>query len=321
MTTSTTIVPGPRPTLRRATGLLVASVALVGLTGAPAAGAVPPDPAPGQVPGVAWTLVGPDQGSGTEVFYRAATDRLVLLGDARIVDLGGVLTSGPAGIGVLTSTGGFLEKQVVARGADGAVWSRRASGDADAWGPWSSLGGRAVGAPTVSCVQEPAALPRIYVRGTDDALWRLHDDRWTRLGGRLSSAPSALPATHGACPTREAVLALGTDGAVWEWSGGSWHAVGGRSASAPAVLERSAGQTDAFVRGLDNALWANTRTAGASGWQGWRRIGGVLSGPPTATDFPTEPAIRGVFALGGDGELWEGSNVVGTPTWNWSRRT
>jgi hypothetical protein len=307
---------------RAFSALLIASIAVIGLSGGPAAGAELPDPEPGQVPGVAWSGVsGGEQPGGTEKFYRATNDRLVLLADARLVDLGGVLTSGPSGLGHLVSTGGFLEKQVVARGTDGAVWSRRASGDPDAWGSWASLGGRAIGAPSISCVQEPLRMPRVYVRGTDNALWRSYDQRWTRLGGRLTSAPSALPATLGDCASHEAVVALGTDGGIWEWTGGRWHALGGRSASAPAVLERADGRTDAFVRGLDNALWSNSRAPGASDWDGWYRIGGILSGPPAATVFPTEPETRGVYALGADGQLWEGSNVVGTSIWGWSRIT
>jgi hypothetical protein len=63
----------------------------------------------------------------------------------------------------------------------------------------------------------------------------------------------------------------------------------------------------------------NTRGPAATTWQGWRRVGGVLTSAPTAGVFPFSPLTRTVLALGGDGNLWRGRNVVGTGTWAWTQ--
>jgi hypothetical protein len=140
------------------------------------------------------------------------------------------------------------------------------------------------------------------------------------VGGKLASDPGALPAVAGACPSREDVFALGTDFAVWEWAAGAWHKIGGKSAAAPAAAQLlPGGETDLFVRGTDNALWMNTRAAGATAWAGWRRAGGILTSAPVATFFPVSPATRVVVVLGADGNLWQGRNPVGSATWTWTQ--
>jgi hypothetical protein len=104
---------------------------------------------------------------------------------------------------------------------------------------------------------------------------------------------------------------------VWEFAGGAFQRVGGRSPSAPAAVELRSGQTDLFVRGADGALWMNSRAAIATPWAGWRRVGGRITSPPVATVFPASPPTRTIFALGADGDLWRGRNVVATATWAW----
>lgn len=308
-------------------GAALASLALV-LGGTVTAGAdaataaTTPRPAPGQVAGAesrGGGVVSPSLG----VFYQQVNHRLVeFAGTAPGVDLGGVLTSGPAAIERQGPTE-FETEAVFARGADHAIWSRLFSAGQGIWLPWASLGGRALGAPTVSCVGQAQQSPPliVYVRGEDGALWRRQlGSGWTRVGGALASDPGALPAVAGVCPNREDVFALGTDFAVWERVAGAWHRIGGRSSVAPtAVQVLPGGETDLFVRGTDNALWMNTRAPGATGWVGWHRVGGVLSSAPVATIFPASPRTRVVLALGSDGNLWQGRNLIGSPTWTWTQ--
>ena len=233
------------------------------------------------------------------------------------------MTSGPSAIERQGPTE-FETEAVFARGTDHAVWSRMFSAGQGIWLPWVSLGGNALGAPAVSCTGQPQTSPPliVYVRGADGALWRRQGSGgWASAGGRLVSDPGALPAVAGACPGRQDVFALGTDRAVWERVAGAWHRIGGASSVAPAAVQVTpGGVTYLFARGTDAALWVNTRTSDAAGWAGWVRAGGVLTSAPAATIFPTtSPGTRVVLALGSDGNLWQGSSVIGTTTWTWTQ--
>jgi uncharacterized protein YkwD len=282
--------------------------------------ATSPQPAPGQVPGVGTTAFG-----HIKVFYQQANHRLTLLdgtasGWGAPLDLGGVLTSGPAAITIgsqSAATWAFV------RGTNNAVWYRMFSDARGTWGPWTSLGGGALGAPATSCVGNvltSRVAPVVWVRGTDGALWRRPlGGAWHRLGGALTSDPGALAALAGSCPASEDVFALGTDRAVWEFSGGVWRNLGGRSTVAPTAVRLPSGETDLFVRGTNNALYMNTRAPRAATWGGWHQIGGILTSAPVATIFASSPQTRAVFARGSDGNLWRGRNAVGSTAWSWTK--
>jgi hypothetical protein len=304
-----------------------AAVLCGGLLASPAAAATVPRPAAGFVPGMS-TAAGGAVADQIHAYYQQANHNLVTKqrtassGWGALRNLGGALTSGPVAITLGTGTE-FNDTWVFARGTDQAVWFRRFAEGSGTWGPWSSLGGRAVGAPGVTCEAGPTASPVVFVRGTDNQLWErgLGGGGWVPLGGRLASPPASLPTVGTACPlVRDLnVFALGTDHAVWEWTAMSsrWQRVGGRSDAAPAALWSPVAGTDLFVRGTDNALWMNT--SGGTTWQGWHRVGGVLTSAPTAGVFPFSPLTRSVLALGGDGNLWQGRNAVGTSTWVWTQ--
>ena len=233
-----------------------------------------------------------------------------------------MLTSGPAAITIGSE---FAVTWAFARGADNAVWYRTFSDGRGTWGPWTSLGGRALGAPATSCVGDfvtSVVAPIVWVRGGDGALWRRPlGGAWQRLGGALASDPGALPALAGGCPSSEDVFALGTDRAVWEFSGHVWRRVGGKSTVAPTAVQLPSGETDLFVRGTNNTLYMNARAPGGTTWAGWHQTGGILhSSAPVATVFPSSPETRAVFALGADdGNLWRGQNPVGSTTWIWTQ--
>ena len=309
-------------TIRALTSAWVAAVLLVVPFAGTARSATSPRPAPGQVPGAASygdeAIV-----QQLDYFYQAANHHLTFKnGDTSGtpgVDLGGILTSGPSG--VATEHNAFLNERIYARGRDGAIWFRQV--DYPGFGPWTSIGGQALGAPSATCRRDASETRVIYVRGLDRALWRApHGGRWMRIGGTLASAPSATPASAFlGCPSRENVFALGTDGAVWEWAGTAWHRVGGRSTVAPAAIELFTGETSLFVRGTDDALWMSKRDPGMSTWGAWQRIGGVLTSSPVVTFTQTGssespgPGTRHVFALGADGNLWSIDNQGDGSSW------
>jgi hypothetical protein len=305
---------------RLAALVLVTATVLVGSAGV--AAATTPKPALGSVPGFAPPVH--DEGSG--VFYRGANNRLIQrpYTDGVIVgpqDLGGVLTSGPAAI---TIGAEYAPTWAFVRGTDAAIWYRRFSRsiDLDEWGPWQRAGGRALGAPSVSCVGNAGAQPILYVRGLDKALWRRAlDSDWQRIGGVLAADPGALTAPRASCPGGEDVFVMGTDRQVWEWTGGkAFHRVGGLTNLAPAALLLPTGEVDLFVRGVgaDRALWTNRRATPGGTWTGWRRVGGIITSPPFAAMDPVAgDPTRVVYALGADGDLWVGFNALKTTAWRW----
>jgi hypothetical protein len=302
-------------------GATVATVAMLLLLGPLAAGssaATTPPPAPGQVPGLA-SIGGGAVMSNLDVFYQQVNRQLIVVRGTTKTNLGGVLASGPAGIA--KSPTEFVDETVFVRGTDGAIWYRAYSDGLGEWGPWTRLGGSALGAPSATCVGASTQPELVYVRGRDSALWRTSvGGSWRSLGGVLASDPSAVPAVNGACTTRQDVFALGADHAVWEWTG-AWRRVGGKSTVSPAAVRLANGQTNLFVRGTDAALWMSTRAAGGSTWSAFHRVGGVLTSAPTATVFPVSPQTRAVFALGRDGNLWRGTNPVGSSVWTWTQVT
>jgi len=307
----------PRIPRRRVAATLLAAAALLAtvLTGTAQATTPPPDP--GTTPGVSTTAFG-----GISAFYKAATGQLIhRRGTATAWDaaenLGGRLTGGPTAITIGSE---FAGTWVFVTGTDNRVWYRQFSDGKGEWSDWSTLGGWGAGNPATTCVGDFTAQPIVYVRGKDNALWRRTlTGAWHRLGGVLIAHPSALPAVGGGCPSREDVFVTGTDRGVWEYRSGAFRRVpGGQTQYAPAAVEHPGGRTDLFVRGLDDALWMNTRASVTAAWTGWRRVGGILSSAPAANLFPQSPLTRVVLALGADGDLWQGRNVVGTSTWRWS---
>jgi len=314
----------------RRTGLrggvaLAGAAILAGVLASPASAATLPQPAPGFVPGAS-TLTTAAEDS-IRIFYQQVNHSLTTVyGPAasewgRPQNLGGVLTSGASAITIKGPVEEFSNTWVFVRGTDQAVWYREFSDARGTWGPWTSLGGRAIGAPGVICAGGPASGPAVFVRGTDNALWqRSLTGGWTSRGGRLASPPAGLQAAAGTCPARLDVFALGTDNAVWEFTG-TWHRVGGTSAAAPAAVRLPSGETDLFARGTDNALWMNVRGPGGTAWRGWHRVGGILTSAPAAGIWPFRfaPGSLSIVALGGDGNLWIGHNVIGTRTWDWAQ--
>ena len=308
--------------------LVGAAILAGGVLASPASAATVPQPTAGFVPGVS-TLASATEDS-IRIFYRQLNHSLIMVfGPAasewgRPQNLGGVLTSGPTAITIKGPVEEFANTWVFARGSDQAVWYRQFSDARGTWGPWTSLGGRTIGAPGVICMAT-GRIPLVFVRGADNALWRRAlsgGGGWFRDGGRLASPPAALQEAAGTCPSSGPdVFALGTDHAVWEFDGGVWHRVGGVSTVAPAAVQLPTGETDLFARGTDNALWMNVRAPGATAWRGWHRIGGILTSAPAAGIWPFRlaPPSRSVVALGADGNLWIGRNVIGSATWDWGQ--
>ena len=152
---------------------------------------------------------------------------------------------------------------VLARSSTGALIATDYSGGI--WSGWYSLGGPTSG--TFKAGSDPAAISSgpgrtdIFVRGTDDALWRLEWlgimwGPWTSLGGALTSSPTVASWAS----DRMDVFVRGPGNTIWQktYQTGVWSAwsnlAGGAVASAPAAVSWGTNRIDVFARSTNNSL-------------------------------------------------------------------
>lgn len=125
--------------------------------------------------------------------------------------IGGVLASSPAAVPAENGRC-TVRNDVFALGTDHAVWEHLGNG-------WHRVGGASASAP--AGLRLANGQTEVFVRGTDDALWQSVRapasttwSRWRRIGGLLSSAPTAtvFPAT----PQTRTISVLGGNATLYE---------------------------------------------------------------------------------------------------------
>lgn len=154
---------------------------------------------------------------------------------------------------------------------------------------------------------------RVFVRGTDSALWTRSWNGtswsgWASLGGQLTSGPTAVARPGGIYD----VYARGLDSAYYHkffTPSGGWSAwerlPTGVFTSAPgASYRQGTGEVDVVGVGTDNQLYHGFWAAG-QGWAGWTPLGGGLSGRPSSNS--PAPGILDVFMRGTDHKLYQKS--------------
>lgn len=170
--------------------------------------------------------------------------------------------------------------------------------------PWVSIGGLSTsGADATS---RAATIADVFVRGTDNALWRDFWNGtswagWAPYGGSLASGPGAVSWDA----NRIDIFARGTDNQLWHkwWDGsawGGWERLGGVLSSGADVSSWGPRRLDVFVRGTDNQLWH--KWFDGAGWHSWEPLGGVLTSDPTAVAWGANRID--VFGRGTDNALW-----------------
>lgn len=275
---------------------------LAGPLASPAAATDPP-PTPG-------LAAGATASDALLVVYRRTDGRVALRqltdGLYPVEDAGGSVRTSPV---AMYRAGPEINLWVYAVGANGAVYRRGAhrAPEGWVWKQWTSLGGYTTSAPAITC--NAAGTVVVWIRGGDGALWRrTADTPWQRLGGAITSAPSAAGSNAGLCQSTEYVVALGADKAVWENRDGAWHKVGGASAYAPAFV-RTITHSYVLVTGTDGALYLASRGADGAAWSPFRRLGGALTSAPAATWWGGGLTV---LALGGNGQLYRTTQPPGT---------
>jgi peptidoglycan/xylan/chitin deacetylase (PgdA/CDA1 family) len=224
--------------------------------------------------------------------------------------LGGSVVAGPASAAADADATVF-----VGLGTDTAVWQRVRT-DAGTLGDWTSLGGTGTSKPAVAAVSGRRS---VAVRGSDRAVW-LREltsagwGAWRSAGGALASAPVLAATPDGALT----VGGIGTDGALWvrkrsasgTWA--SWVRVGGTTTAEPVLAAAPGGAVAAMVRGTDGQAWV---AVGASGWTGFRRVGGGLTSGLALT---AQGATLEAYGYGTDGRIWQNVARNGAAADDWS---
>jgi hypothetical protein len=141
------------------------------------------------------------------------------------------------------------------------------------------------------------------------------------LAGLNTAAAHAEPVPGvGAVRSEHGVIELvrtAQDGTVqaetWTGAAGSasgFASLGGTGTSDPDIASWDDGNVHVVVRGLDNAIWYDSRQSGD--WSGWVSLGGAFASAPTIVSWGANRLD--VFAEGLDGAVW--SNYWDGLTWS-----
>jgi acylphosphatase len=180
---------------------------------------------------------------------------------------------------------GRLEAFVI--GFDNALWHKWQSKPGGTWGGWFSLGKPSIAnAFFIPFVRKnDDGRLEVFTVGTDGALWNLWQvapngtwSNWTSLGNPPTANVQSAPSVRKNKDGRLEAFNICSDGALWHiWQitpggvWGSWDSLGMPSDSVvlsagPIVVENVDGRLEAFVGGLDNAIWHAWQVSPGGSW-------------------------------------------------------
>jgi hypothetical protein len=167
---------------------------------------------------------------------------------------------------------------------------------------------------------------QVFVRGSDSALWSMHEtvanggwSGWESLGGALTNGATVARNADG----RLEVFVRGTDNALYHraqlapnggW--GDWSGLGGALTSDPAVAPAADGRLNVFVRGTDNGVYWMAQTVDAYTWSDWAPLGGVAMSP-VAVDRNADGRLD-IFVRGSDNGLYHRTQIDADNWEDWS---
>jgi acylphosphatase len=229
--------------------------------------------------------------------------------------LGGNFISEPA---VARNSDGRLEVFVI--GADHALYHdfQQTAGSSSSWSGFTKLGGSILSNPVVG--QDRDGRLEVFVIGGNHALSHIFEltpsssNSWSGFSGLGGSSLISDPAVASNSDGRLEVFVIGNDHALYHifeqaasssnsWSGLSYLDGVLLSNTNPAVALNSEGQLQAFVVGLNNAIYYKFQvTPGSISWTGYASLGGyVISNPVISTNSDGRLEL---FVTGSDHALW-----------------
>lgn len=183
-------------------------------------------------------------------------------------NLGGILTTAPAAVMLISGT-----VDVVARGADNALWRKRFSGS---WHPWTKVGGVLSSAPGTSADSARQQIT-VVARGTSGGAYRAVLSATGTVSGFASTGATLWSAQSlAAAQSADAPYALDTsfDGAPVLTRGAFVDALPGRFTGAPAVTQQLGIGPVVVGRGTNGSVYECDLTAGHCAF---RNLGGQVA--------------------------------------------
>lgn len=162
----------------------------------------------------------------------------------------------------------------------------------------------------------------IFVRGSDNALWSLHEGTWTWLGGQLFGDPSAVSWNGG---HNINIFALGTDDHIYNYgiqdnSSFTWQAIPNNAdktfSSPPKAFSRSDGIVELFAVDEGGSLqWIPYSTT--NGWSAAGNLGG-FNGPNHSPPGISSWGINRLDIIaGGDASVGHKAYIGGSGWTSW----
>ncbi|MBP6721528.1 MAG: hypothetical protein KA239_04355 [Bacteroidia bacterium] len=174
-------------------------------------------------------------------------------------------------------------------GTDGAVWHNPwdANLNDQKWGGWESLGGKFKLGTVAVVSQAPGKLDIVGI-GMDDGMyhkaWHNGWSEWKPLGGKFIQTPTMVSAGDGYLD----IFGTGADKALYHKrfiNGGfsnGWDRLGGICEGRPSAVSLGLEHCTVLVKGLDGGLYENRWNHISHRFDGFNRLGGVLTDSPVA---------------------------------------
>ncbi len=174
-------------------------------------------------------------------------------------------------------------------GTDGGVWHNAwdANLNGQKWSGWETLGGKFKLGMVAAVSSAPGKLDIVAV-GSDNGIWHKAWNKgwsdWKPLGGSFTQPPAMVAQGDGILN----IFGLGTDKSLYtksfyngKWSNG-WESLGGNCVGRPSAVSLGLGHCTVLVKGTDGGLYENRWINDANRFDGFKRLGGVLSDSPYA---------------------------------------
>ena len=255
--------------------------------------------------------------NGVLVFGRDASNQVVTNlfrndgGQSGFTGVPGLLVSSEVEVVELDGARGELVR-IFARGLDdGAVYTNLLT--TGGWTGWRNLGGFTTSEISAALTAGSGNTYRVVVRDGDNRVSTtvLSSDGsttgWTGIGGPAVRGNIALSGgNRSGVEPNEIFLQDATTRAVmtYNFDQPGWRNLGGVANSDIAVVTLFEDSVEFFVRGTTNNLYVNRRPPGATNFNGYQTLSGILTGNPGAGGALTGDPAAAVYVRGTNERLF-----------------